>query len=240
MTTGASPKWRKGCKYYIPYARAIIRAGGQPVALGNRRRGRIEDCDGLLVTGGDDVHPRHYDRRPGDENLTFDELKIKYSMLLQEPRDAYELPLVTQALESGIPVLAICRGIQLVNVVMGGGLIPDLQVCNGNSVAHKSGIVGVPALHNVKIEPDSMIGRLIPGPTLLVNSYHHQGMCKEDIAPGLRVTAIASDGVVEAVEGRNHPWLVAVQWHPERKKDGLIHEVCMPIFEEFVRASTKR
>lgn len=239
LTTGTVPKWRVGGEHFIPYADSIAQAGGEPVALGYKKRGKLEGCDGILVSGGWDVHPRHYDRRPGDEGFSFDELKAKYKLTWDERRDRYELPLVRKALEMKIPVLGICRGIQLINILLGHKLVPDLPVCVGDTIIHSTGIEGKGAFHEIKIFPSSRIARILPSPRLTVNSYHHQGLRMDDIAPGLKAAALAPDGVVEAVEGTDHPWLVAVQWHPERKEDKEIHEVCKPLFEEFIRQAAR-
>jgi putative glutamine amidotransferase len=238
ITTGTVPEWQTDGKYYLPYARAITDVGGIPVALGVDKPGRLEDCSGILITGGDDVHPRHYKPRPGDEHLSFEELKTKYSMKYVEPRDAHELPLVKQLLKTDIPILGICRGFQIINVLLGGGLVPDIPTCIGRKIVHSSGKEGVPACHKVSIEPNSRLGQLLPGPMFEVNSYHHQGLLIEDIAPELKVVAMAPDGMVESIEGLNHPWLVAVQWHPERLQDESVHEACKPIFKELINRAS--
>jgi len=237
MTTGTAAAWRSGGKSYVPYARVVASAGGAPVPLGPRRRGRLEDCDGILITGGGDIHPRHYRRFPGDEGLSFDDLKKKYCMNWDESRDAHELPLVAHALQSGIPALAICRGLQTVNVVLGGTLIPDIAACTGSTIAHRGCELGRAAWHDVEVGSGSVLARILTGPSLRVNSYHHQGLQVGHVAPGLRVTALAPDGIVEAMDGADHPWLVAVQWHPERSLDESLYEACLPLFEDFVRAA---
>jgi putative glutamine amidotransferase len=237
ITTGTAPAWRSDGESYMPYACAVASAGGAPVPLGPGRCGRLEDCDGILITGGGDIHPRHYRRFPGDEGLSFDDLKKKYCMTWDESRDAYELPLVAHALQSGIPALAICRGLQTVNVVLGGTLIPDIAACTGSTIAHKGCELGRAAWHDVEVGSGSVLARILTGASLRVNSYHHQGLLGGDVAPSLRVTALAPDGIVEAMEGAGRFWLVAVQWHPERSLDESLYEACLPLFEDFVRAA---
>ena len=102
---------------------------------------------------------------------------------------------------------------------------------------HEACCEGGKAEHNVDIDPDSRLGRILQESTLRVNSYHHQGLLAEDVAPGLRPVAVACDGIVEAFEGTGNSWLVAVQWHPERETDEDVHRACLPLFEEFVRAA---
>ncbi|HOP79011.1 MAG TPA: gamma-glutamyl-gamma-aminobutyrate hydrolase family protein [Armatimonadota bacterium] len=238
ITTGTTDDWRYRGESYLSYARAITRAGGCPVAIGHRRKGRIEDCTGLLVTGGKDVHPRHYERRPGDEGLSFDELKAKYSLLWDEIRDGYELPLVARALETGIPILGICRGLQLINIILGKRLIPDIPACIGNSIIH-SNHKDATVFHKVEIDSESRIGRMLGRQNMEINSYHHQGISSKELAPGLKAVGTAPDGIIEAVEGISHPWLIAVQWHPERSKDKAVSETCLPLFEEFVKTAKR-
>jgi len=232
ITVGTSPGWHSREKYYRPYAVSIRQAGGLPVPLGFRRGTRVEDCHAILVSGGLDVHPRHYARRPGDESLSFDDLKLRYSLNWDEARDSHELPIIKRAFESEVPVLAICRGLQALNVVMGGTLVPDLTACVGRAVQHAAPNGRV--FHLVQAEPDSIVGSLLDGPVLRVNSSHHQGVLARDVAPGLRPAAFAPDGVVEALEGAGRAWIVAVQWHPEIWRGG-IRGLFAPLFREFVR-----
>jgi putative glutamine amidotransferase len=235
VTTGTTKDWQASGKSYDSYADAVMRAGGHPIRFGPDHDGRLEDCCGLLITGGNDVHPRYYPKRTGDENLSFDELEARYHMKFDELRDDYELTLVRRAVEMGVPILGICRGFQLINVVLGGRLVPDVQTCIGDAIKHKSGIDGVAVCHDVNISSQSKIEKLLPGPILHVNSYHHQGVIPDGLAPGLRAVAVSPDGLIEAYEGIDHPWFVAVQWHPEKSRDTAIYEACSPLFSEFVR-----
>lgn len=191
---------------------------------------------GLLVTGGWDIDPDLYQRMPGDEGLSRDEVKARYGIECEARRDECELSLIRQAMDIGLPVLAICRGIQALNVVLAGRLIPDIPICVPNALIHKSPGFGVSLSHEVAVEPGSLIERAYGTRRLVVNTRHHQGMTRDIAAPGLRVTAVAPDGVVEAVEGTGEQFLVGVQWHPERKKDAFIHDISAPLFEAFVDA----
>lgn len=234
LTVGTTPAWWAGGVSAQPYLSAVRSAGGSPVLAGFAQRSSIEDCDGLLLTGGWDVHPRHMERMPGDENLTDREVIARYGLVCDEPRDDGEIPLIRRALELGMPIMGICRGIQVLNVVMGRKLIPDIKACVANSLVHYS-VGGKSSSHRVRIEQESMLADLIHSGLAPVNSYHHQGLLPEHVAPGLRPTAIATDGIVEAVEGTGEQWILAVQWHPERARDRKVHELYRPLFREFVR-----
>jgi len=133
-------------------------------------------------------------------------------------------------------VLAICRGIQSLNVVLARKLVPDIGSCVPNALRHRSTGAAVSFSHEVSVEPGSLIQRIYGTNTLTVNTRHHQGILPEMVAPGLRVTAIAPDGVVEAVESTDSRFVVGVQWHPERRKDAYIHELSGPLFRAFVDA----
>lgn len=239
ITVGTTSAWQGRENSYFLYADAIVRAGGQPIALGPDTMGSLEYCSGILVSGGADVHPRHYARRPGDEAFSFNELKAKYRMHFDEPRDDYELSLVSQAIEIGIPLLAICRGFQLVNVVLGGTLVPDIPDCIGEEIIHSTG-QEIAAWHDVEISRRSKLSQLVPGPTLRVNSYHHQGIMSEDLATGLHIVAVAQDGMIESYEAVDHPWLVGIQWHPEKIVDQSVSQACLPLFGEFVKQAGMR
>ncbi len=197
---------------------------------------RIEKCAGLLVPGGWDVHPSHYDRLPDDEGLPIDQLMRKYRIKCEPVRDESELPLIGRAIELGLPVLAICRGIQSLNVVLARKLVPDIARCIPNALRHRSTGPAVSFSHEVSIEPRSLIERVYGTTALTVNTRHHQGIVPDMVPPGMRVTATAPDGIVEAVESRDSRFIVGVQWHPERKKDAFIHDISGPLFGAFVDA----
>jgi putative glutamine amidotransferase len=180
---------------YVAYVAA---GGGEPVVLRPGDPIELDALDGLLFAGGVDVHPRHYDQAP-DPTIEVD-----------EERDAFELPLARQAIESGLPVLGICRGMQLLNVVAGGSLIQHLE---GHQLGPDSDQSGQ---HVVTVAPDSELARIVGATELPVNSRHHQALGSAELAPGLTPTAWSPDGVVEAFERPGDGWLLAVQWHPER------------------------
>jgi putative glutamine amidotransferase len=113
-----------------------------------------------------------------------------------------------------MPVLAVCRGIQLLNVAMGGTLWQDIPSQLGGDLLHEQSAPVNDRWHGARVEPGSLLAEVFGTETLSINSFHHQAV--RDVAPGLRAVAWAEDEVVEGVEGVSHPWLVGVQWHPER------------------------
>lgn len=156
--------------------------------------------DGLLLAGGGDVHPRYF----GEEIAGADVERIDIR------RDELELSLCSRALELDMPILAICRGCQVLNVAAGGGMVQDFP-------NHRSDTAN-PELHALFLEPDSGFARLIQSETLDVNSYHHQGIDDRTLAPGLlpAARAVEDPWLIEAIESREHRWVLGVQWHPER------------------------
>jgi putative glutamine amidotransferase len=236
ISVGKVAGWRDERSYYDSYARAIERAGGKCAPLGHGASTALSDCAGLLVPGGWDVHPNHYARRPGDESLTVDELIARYHMTCDLERDEVDLLMIAEALERKLPVLAICKGFQVLNVVLGHKLIPDIGEVLPNALVHKSTGDGVSLSHEIEIEPDSLVARAYRAQRIVVNTRHHQGVTADMVSDRLRVTALAPDGVVEAVESRDGRFVVGVQWHPEREKDAFIHDISAGLFKAFVAA----
>ncbi len=190
------------------YVDAVLAAGGVPVMLPLFDPERypivddqLEGVDALVLTGGQDIDPSRYgqERRPEcGESLPV--------------RDAYDLRLLEAARSRGIPVLAICRGFQLVNVAGGGTLVQDLPTDRPSEVAHwQSGAPDQPT-HTVSVTPGGLLAQAVGEVDLAVVSYHHQGV--DQLGRGLVVEATAPDGLVEAVRAEQG-WLLAVQWHPE-------------------------
>ena len=194
----------------LDYVDGVAQAGGVPVVLppvGERRTAEavVEALDGLLLSGGSDLDPRLYGEEPGPElGPTIPE------------RDAFEIALLELALRRGIPVFGICRGLQVMNVVMGGTLYQDLpSQLGGGLLKHRQDTPKWQPTHEVEVFEGSYLAGVAGGEPLKVNSYHHQGI--KDLADGLVVSARSSDGVVEGIEGRDlsERWLVGVQWHAE-------------------------
>ncbi|WP_433759639.1 gamma-glutamyl-gamma-aminobutyrate hydrolase family protein [Nocardia sp. CA-135398] len=184
------------------YLQLVERAGGIPVLLppiGVARAELVDRLDGLVLTGGADVDPARYGAPP-DAALG----------PLRADRDDSEFELFALARTAGLPVLAICRGLQLVNVAFGGTLIQHLPDLLGHD--DHSGTPGGFHPNRVTTVPDSVVAT-IAGPELKVHCHHHQAVAI--LADGLVATAHASDGTIEAAEAADGPFLVGVQWHPE-------------------------
>jgi putative glutamine amidotransferase len=192
------------------YLESLVRAGAEPRVLTSARDAlpaALEGCDGLLLTGGDDVDPALYHARDRHPTVTID-----------RARDDYEIGLTRAALDRGLPILAICRGVQVLNVAAGGTLVQDLPSEQPAALPHKPGGAPDTVAHDVIVTPNTMLERLLGGALdasrrVAVNSRHHQSV--KDVAPGFHVTAVAPDGVVEAVEKPDARFCVGVQWHPE-------------------------
>lgn len=194
----------------------VLRAGGLPVVLLHDDQtvaDVLDRVDGLIFTGGVDVDPSHYGAERGPETDAPD-----------EERDAFEIALVRAAVERGIPLLGVCRGSQVVNVALGGSLVQHVPEHAVNERADQG-------VHDIIIEVDSTLHRLLGAQHLNVNSLHHQAV--QEGAPCLRVVARAPDGIVEASEHPDLP-VLAVQWHPERQNDA---DYWTPLLSWLVEAS---
>jgi putative glutamine amidotransferase len=190
------------------YVESIERAGGAPVILPVLDPDWVDDLlpavHGLLLTGGGDVQPSRYGARPTSETHSVD-----------PTRDAFEIRLIESAIVADLPLLATCRGMQVLNVAMGGSLIQHVPHATGQHHDHperwREGV------HRVKIEPDSHLAEALGATEVEVNSIHHQAV--DQAAPGTRAVAWAEDDTVEAIELPGSPHVVAVQWHPELLED---------------------
>ena len=196
------------------YVDATLGAGAIPLILSPRigpdaAGEALADLDGLLLTGGEDIDPARYgaDRSP------------RLGAVSGE-RDALELALLAAARGAGLPVLAICRGIQLVNVALGGTLFQDLPLERPGAVDHDPASGRNRRTHAVRLASGSRAVSALGAEAIVVNSFHHQAIRR--LAPGLVATGWSEDGVIEAAESADgEPWLVAVQWHPEElQEDG--------------------
>jgi putative glutamine amidotransferase len=199
------------------YVRAVDQAGGRPLLI-PPSEGAIEETldavDGVLFSGGSDLDPELYDQEPHPAT----------SGVVAE-RDRAELALLEAALARDMPVLAVCRGSQVLNIARGGDLVQHLPDIVGDE-KHKH-TPGAFADHDVTLEPGTRLAGLL-GERAPVKSHHHQGIGR--LGEGLRVAAYAEDGTVEAVEDPSHRFAFGVLWHPEAGED-------LRLFEELVGAA---
>jgi putative glutamine amidotransferase len=194
-----------GCPLH--YVHAVLRAGGAPLLIPcmadeEAVASLVAAADGLLLTGGGDVSALAYGEEPHPAS--------KY----QDPiRDAMETAATRRALDRGIPVLGVCRGIQVLNVALGGTLIQDIPTEVPGACLHAAAPLSPLVVHTVEAESDSLFARVMGGTAFAVNSYHHQAVK----TPGheMRITGRAKDGVVEAVEAADGRPVLGVQFHPE-------------------------
>jgi putative glutamine amidotransferase len=194
------------------YVRSIERAGGRPLIVPTASEDGaaevLELLDGLVLSGGSDVDPGRYGAAPHPETDA-----------PRQARDGAELALLREALERDLPVLAICRGSQLLNVAHGGDLVQHLpDVLGHDEHRHTPGAF---ADHEVAVETESRLGRIL-GERAPVKSHHHQGYGR--VGDGLREVAWADDGTVEALEDSERRFLVGVLWHPEEGEDAALFE----------------
>lgn len=209
------------------YLKALVAAGAQPGELElftptDARRLRADELDGVLFAGGEDVDPGLY----GEQK--------KYgSVEVNRARDQFEMMLLDRALDRHLPILGICRGLQVINVRFGGTLYQDLASDTTPEFEHRQTAAGKARsdiTHAVTVtEPGSLLAAAVPA-SCRVNSIHHQAIKR--LGHGLKVTAHSEDGLVEAVEAADdYPFLLAVQWHPEEIADRPEQQ---RIFEQFV------
>lgn len=189
------------------YSRAIANAGGIPVVVTGLEHpwmaAELADrTDGLLLTGGADIDPARYGAEPHPATRAED-----------PARDAAEFPIAQAFLDADIPILGICRGLQLLNVLLGGTLIQDIPTETTGAIAHRRGDVRTTPAHDIAIVPGSRLARIVGGTRIGVNSFHHQAA--RSVASALTVTARAEDGIVEGAEIDGARFVVAVQYHPE-------------------------
>jgi putative glutamine amidotransferase len=220
------------CRKLEDYRQAVLHVGGDPQVLDASMPvdAALNGIDGLLLTGGDDVAPSRYGEAPHAATVE------------AEPgRDEFELALVQAARRRNLPIFAICRGIQVLNVACGGTLVQDIPSQVPGALTHS---LPVPPnqssslAHEIWIEKDSLLSQLMgerlnEADTCEVNSRHHQAVQK--VAPGFKVSATAPDGVIEAIEDPAARFCLGVQWHPENFwRTGEFR----PLFEGFLESAS--
>jgi putative glutamine amidotransferase len=190
------------------YVRSVSAAGGIPLMLspliGPSYAARaLDGVDGLVLTGGEDVDPAWYNTE-----------RSPLSNPPSRERDLFELALFAAARQRELPILGICRGIQLINVALGGTLYQDLPSERPGPVDHNRAGTRTDRSHAIQLAPRSLAADVLGADSVRVNSFHHQGI--RDLAPGLIATGWSEDGLIEVVEAAaGQPWMLAVQWHPE-------------------------
>jgi putative glutamine amidotransferase len=191
------------------YVDVVRAAGGTPLILppGDPLPANLLDLlDGLIISGGGDIGADAYGGRSHETAYN-----------VSEERDAFEFAIARAALgRPRLPVLCICRGIQVLNVVCGGTLHPHIPDRFGESVKHRLP-PRVPTRHAVRVDPGNLLSEILGADRVEVCSWHHQAI--DRIGKGLQPVAWAADGVIEAVEHEKHPWCIGVQWHPEIQLD---------------------
>ena len=209
------------------YIRSLVAAGfaREEIVVLSPDRPASGEFDGVVLGGGCDVDPARYGESP----------RADAGVEVDPGRDALDFGVLAAARRAGTPVLAICRGLQVVNVALGGTLVQDLPTQRPSPLVHDTpGKVKTRREHEVAVKPGTRLASIADGQRLEVNSRHHQAVGR--LGEGLVLSAAAPDGLVEAAEtGPEEPWLVAVQWHPENlSPDG--DRTSRRLFTEFARA----
>ncbi|KNF10031.1 putative glutamine amidotransferase [Gottschalkia purinilytica] len=206
------------------YIRCVEEAGGTPIILplvydNEMIKKQVSICDGILMCGGLDANPMYYNEEPhqklGWVNTTLDE---------------YQIQVIKATLDIDKPLLAICRGHQLLNVACGGSLYQDLCQVPRETLKHKQDARRHEYCHEVNISQNSKLGKIL-GENAFVNSFHHQAI--KDLGENLSITAVANDGIAEAIEMKERKFVLGVQWHPECM--ALYYNNMMNIFKEFIQ-----
>jgi putative glutamine amidotransferase len=213
------------------YVYSILKSGGTPVLLPLVEDPEIlEDfltvIDGLLITGGDEgINPQLYGENP-----------VKELGCICPDRDEYEIYLLNGALKKQIPILGICRGMQLLNVAAGGTLYQDIFVQVKNPLGHLPEQMPVDVLyHSVELAENSILRNVFDTEKLLVNSFHHQAVKR--LATSFKATATSEDSIIEAIENPDHDFVVGVQWHPEDLTEKHCH--FLKLFENFIKSASR-
>jgi putative glutamine amidotransferase len=212
------------------YMQAVMKAGGLPVIIPEtispaELDGLRQRLDGLLLTGGADINPLRFHGQPDPKVYGID-----------DQRDEVEINLARLAASTDWPFLGICRGIQVINVALGGTLFTDIMDQMPGALKHDYNSIAERDFeaHPVQLEPDSVLAQTFSASSVRVNSLHHQGI--EKVATGLRPIATAPDRLVEAVELPGHPFGLGVQWHPEAMPDSPQMQA---LFRAFVESARK-
>lgn len=210
------------------YVQAVLQAGGIPVIVPTGTKKYLDDLinklDGFLFTGGGDVDPFLFDEEPHPKLGA-----------VEPERDALEFPLVKAIIQTEKPILAICRGMQMLTIAFGGGVYQDLSLQKSTErIQHQQQAPVWKPSHFVSLTKGSLLEELVGKSTIRVNSFHHQAV--KNVRPPLQISAMAKDGTIEAIESTTHPFVIGVQWHPEAlliKKE----TVSQGLFKAFIQKS---
>lgn len=212
------------------YVESVLRAGATPLMLpiipdSASLMQQIDLCDGIVISGGQDVHPKRY----ASEAAPWLETTC-------EERDTFELAAIQHAHSRRLPIFGICRGLQLMNVAFGGTLFQDIaQEYSKEALPHSQKIPKDEVAHTVSLTENSWLQSLYKKEKLHTNSFHHQSI--KDLAPGFTISARADDGVIEAIEKIDDTFLFGVQWHPEMMTKK--HSDQQQLFDAFVAHITR-
>jgi putative glutamine amidotransferase len=207
------------------YVHAVEKSGGVPIVIPvntdkeNIKR-QIETMDGILISGGEDINPILYKEEPVRE------LGYVYSKI-----DEFDIESIKIALELNKPIFGICRGLQVLNVALGGSLYQDLKYIKGSHIKHSQQAKTYLGTHYINIKESSILKEILKDKTL-VNSYHHQSV--KTLGRDLHAIAYSSDGVIEAIERTSENFVLGVQWHPELMVDN--NEEMLNLFKKFIDA----
>jgi putative glutamine amidotransferase len=211
------------------YVQALVKAGANPVLIPSDLpeevlKDLVDRLDGVLFSGGGDIQPHHYDAD--------DHPSLSY---VDPDRDALEFTLLDEVLRTEKPFFAICRGIQVLNVSLGGRLYVDIpsQIPGALKHSYSPGEIPIDFLaHGVRVEADSRLAEIVGSASVEVNSTHHQAI--KELAPGLKPVAYSPDEIIEAVELKGYGFGLGVQWHPERL---VAYNSMLALFGAFVGAA---
>jgi len=213
--------------YYVlreNYANAVEEFGATPILMSydiNSVDKYIDIIDGLIVTGGDfDVSPALYGNT-----------KIHDTVQTKDKRTAFEIAITKKALSQNKPILGICGGQQLLNVILGGSLIQHIPDTIKNPIEHEQPTPRNELYHDVIVEKNTMLYDIVKKEKFMVNSAHHQAVL--DVGKDVKINAVAPDGVIEGIEYTKHPFCLGIQWHPEfliSENDRAIFRACLKSF----------
>lgn len=222
-------QWEGIERYYVnqAYVTSILQAGGIPVLIPYMNvtllAQMLKQVQGILIPGGIDI----------DANLFSHDIHPQCGKI--DPMwDELDITVIRIALARNLPLLGICRGCQILNVACGGSLIQDIPSQTQSQINHRPEAPKWYATHEISIQPDSKLSQILHTTNTRVNSFHHQAVLQ--VAPGFQVTAVANDGIIEAIESVEHDYVIGVQWHPELMLD--YYPEFKNLFSELIRAAS--